>query len=108
MHDISPASQLKTIEEDPFHLCFRAEMTAILAEAIDTLADNERQVLVLYYFEERTIKEVGTVFNIGVSRASQIISAAVTRLRARLQKRLNAPRNQDVQSAHPGHYGESV
>jgi RNA polymerase sigma factor for flagellar operon FliA len=97
--EFNPASQSETPSKDPFNLCFRAEMTAILAEAIDALAPKERQALVLYYLEEHTMKEVGMILNIGESRVSQIVAAAVTRLRLCVQKRLNGRPSQDLASA---------
>lgn len=71
-------------------MCARAESTRILAEAIKTLGAKERKTLALYYFEERTMKEVGTLLKIQESRVSQIIRAALNRLRAHLQERLIA------------------
>jgi RNA polymerase sigma factor for flagellar operon FliA len=71
-------------DETPLILCLRSEMKALLARAIEDLPDKERQVLALYYYEELTMKEVGSVLGIGESRVSQIHSMAVIRLRARL------------------------
>ena len=73
------------VEDDPFHLAARAEMRAILADAIRGLDDKERQVLGLYYLEELTMKEVGVIMDIGESRVSQIHTAALIRLRSKLQ-----------------------
>jgi RNA polymerase sigma factor for flagellar operon FliA len=42
----------------------------------------------LYYLEELTMKEVGVILNIGESRVSQIHTAALARLRSRLQDRM--------------------
>jgi RNA polymerase sigma factor FliA len=72
-------------DEDPFHLTLRTEMRTILAQAIDELDEKERHVLGLYYLEELTMKEVGVILNIGESRVSQIHTAALIRLRSRLQ-----------------------
>lgn len=72
--------------EDPFDECVRTEAKRALIEAIETLAKQERQALTLYYFEERTMKEVGQVLNVRESRVSQIIAAALARLRACLPK----------------------
>ena len=83
------------VSEDPFQLCARAESTRMLTEAIKTLGAKERKTLALYYFEERTMKEVGTLLKIQESRVSQIISAALDRLRAHLQERL-------IPWPHPG------
>ena len=69
-------------QETPLFLCLRGEMKQQLARAIAELPEKERQVLVLYYFEELTMKEVGAVLGVGESRVSQIHSTAVVRLRA--------------------------
>jgi RNA polymerase sigma factor for flagellar operon FliA len=78
------------LEEDPFHLTLRTEMRAILAQAIEALEGRERQVVGLYYLEELTMKEVGVILNIGESRVCQIHSAALIRLRSRMQGRIGA------------------
>jgi len=49
-------------------------------------------VLALYYYEELTMKEVGAVLGIGEARVSQIHSAALVRLRARMQQLVQAPK----------------
>jgi len=71
-------------EDTPLMLCLRAEMKTVLTRAIGELPEKERQVLALYYFEELTMKEIGSVLGVGESRVSQIHSMAVMRLRARL------------------------
>ncbi|MBZ5701341.1 MAG: FliA/WhiG family RNA polymerase sigma factor [Acidobacteriia bacterium] len=72
-------------EEDPFHLCLESEMRALVAEALEALAEKEQQVVALYYLKELTMSEVGALLGIGESRVSQIHTAALVRLRARLQ-----------------------
>ena len=52
------------------------------------LAEKERQALTLYYFEERTMKEIGRILHVQESRISQIITAAQSRLRVQLQESL--------------------
>ncbi len=49
-------------------------------------------MLALYYYEELTMKEVGTILGIGESRVSQIHSMAVIRMRARLSEMENVHR----------------
>ncbi|HMJ24141.1 MAG TPA: FliA/WhiG family RNA polymerase sigma factor [Terriglobales bacterium] len=73
-------------EETPLFLCLRSEVKQQLAHAIAELPEKERQVLALYYYEELTMKEVGTILGIGESRVSQIHSMAVIRMRARLSE----------------------
>jgi RNA polymerase sigma factor FliA len=81
-----------TTDDTPFFRCMRSEMKQLLARAIADLPEKERQVLALYYFEELTMKEVGSVMGIGESRVSQIHSLAVVRLRSRLADVMGTPK----------------
>ena len=74
--------------EDPFEACFRIETAKVLMDAIEMLSEKERQALILYYFEERTMKEIGRVLGVHESRISQIITTAESRLRLHLEKSL--------------------
>ena len=75
--------------EDPFDVCVRAETTRTLEHAMEALGQKARQALTLYYFEERTMKEVGRVLHVQESRVSQIISTALDRLRTLMHKNQN-------------------
>jgi RNA polymerase sigma factor for flagellar operon FliA len=83
-------NQAGPADADPFSLCLREEMKSHLARVLDDLDDRERRILELYYRDELTMKEVGAVLGIGESRVSQIHSAAMLRLRNRLQARLRS------------------
>jgi RNA polymerase sigma factor for flagellar operon FliA len=72
-------------DQEPFARCLRGELREFLARAVGELQPRERQVLSLYYFEELTMKEVGAVLGVGEARVSQIHSAALVRLRARMR-----------------------
>jgi hypothetical protein len=65
-------------------------MTELLARAIEELPRRERQLLALYYYKELKMKEAGTVLGIGEARVSQLHSATISRLRARMAELLNA------------------
>jgi RNA polymerase sigma factor for flagellar operon FliA len=85
----SPAVRSTRTGEDPFEVYVRMETSRLLTQAIDSLEEKERRALKLYYFEERTMKEVGKVLDTCESRVSQIISGALVDLRRHLQNRLN-------------------
>lgn len=55
-----------------------------LAEAIAQLAERDRVVVSLYYFENLTLAEIGKVLGVTESRVSQLHTRAVLRLRAKL------------------------
>jgi RNA polymerase sigma factor for flagellar operon FliA len=75
-------------DQEPFTQCLQGELRGLLTRAVGELQPRERQVLSLYYFEELTMKEVGAVLGVGEARVSQIHSAALVRLRARMRSLL--------------------
>lgn len=72
---------------DPWQAMALKARQAFLGEIIDELPSAERTVLSLYYYEELTMKEISEVLEVSESRVSQIHSAALRRLRGRLQRR---------------------
>ncbi len=67
--------------EDPAQKVSRTLLTDYLAKG---LAREERLVVLLYYFEEMTMAEIGAVLDLSESRVSQIHKEILQRLRARL------------------------
>ena len=61
------------------------EMKRILARAVNQLADREKIVLALTYYEGFTLAEIGRVLGVTESRACQIHTKAVLRLRAKMR-----------------------
>lgn len=78
-------------EQEPYAQCLQGEMRDLLTRAVSELQPRERQVLSLYYFEELTMREVGAVLGVGEARVSQIHSAALVRLRARMRTLIDPP-----------------
>ena len=62
----------------------KQEMKEIIANLIETLPENERLVITLYYFEEMTMKEIAMVLGVTEPRVSQIHSKVLTKLRSKL------------------------
>ena len=71
---------------DPVAMLEAGERRKLLARFVDKLPDRERQVLALYYHEELTMHEIGTVLGVTESRVSQIHSSAILRLQAALRR----------------------
>lgn len=61
------------------------EIDRLVAELIDELPDKEKLVVELYYQKELTLKEIGKVMEVSESRASQIHSQSMSRIRGRLK-----------------------
>jgi RNA polymerase sigma factor for flagellar operon FliA len=71
-------------DENPVSQCLRAEIKQCVRDAIEGLPECERLVMLLYYREELTRKEIGMHLGIAESRISQIHASAIRRLRAAL------------------------
>ena len=73
-------------DTDPFTLCLRGEMHDRLTFLITQLTEREQLLLSLYYREELTMREVAEVIGVRQSRASQIHSMVLLKLRAALRQ----------------------
>jgi RNA polymerase sigma factor for flagellar operon FliA len=57
------------------------EKVSLIARALDRLPEKERLVISLYFYEELNLKEIGEILGVTESRASQIRSRALIRLK---------------------------
>lgn len=73
---------------DPLSNLLESEKVEIIARALDRLPEKERLVITLYFYEELNLKEIGEIINVTESRASQIRSRALLRLRSYLKRAL--------------------
>jgi len=64
----------------------KTEMKELIARFIEELPKKEQLVLSMYYLEELNLKEVGKIMNLTESRISQIRTAAIMRLRSKMQE----------------------
>ena len=69
---------------NPDVIAEREEIRKVIAEAISELPEKEKLVIVLYYHEDLTFKEIGDVLEVSESRISQSHAKANLRLRAKL------------------------
>ncbi|MCL4147205.1 UNVERIFIED_CONTAM: hypothetical protein GTU68_026301 [Idotea baltica] len=72
---------LKTEDKSPLDKLMGTEKVKIIARSLDRLPDKERLVISLYFYEELNLKEIGEIMEITESRASQIRSRALIRLK---------------------------
>ncbi len=79
-------------QSSPETLATEHELTDQVAAAIDELPERLRTVLGLYYQEECSFREIGAVLGVTESRACQLHTEAVHRIRGRLKGRsMNNP-----------------
>jgi len=56
----------------------------VIITAINELPDKEKKILILYYYEDLTLKDIGKVLEVTESRVSQLHTKAILRLRSKL------------------------
>jgi RNA polymerase sigma factor for flagellar operon FliA len=72
-------------ETQPDSLCAREQLRAVLGIAMKTLPERYQKVISLYYNNEMTMKEIGTILGINESRVSQIHKSALEKMNAALE-----------------------
>jgi RNA polymerase sigma factor for flagellar operon FliA len=72
-------------ETHPDSICAGEELRSVLGAAMKTLPERYHRVVVLYYTNEMTMKEIGVVLGINESRVSQIHKSALEKMAATLQ-----------------------
>lgn len=65
------------------------QLTAKIADILGRLAEKERLVISLYYYEELTQKEIAEVMELSEGRVSQLHSQALIKLKSKLSARLH-------------------
>ena len=70
--------------EEPEEVLDVAATRHILATVVDLLAEREKIVVALYYYEGFTLAEIGQVLGVSESRVSQLHTKAMLQLRSRM------------------------
>lgn len=73
-----------TAFDQPERAIEKQELKVILEEALEHLTENERKVIVLYYYEELTLKEISSVLEVSESRISQLHTKALQKMKSKL------------------------
>ena len=73
-----------TRQENPIQLVQRQDLQTLITKG---LSRAERLIVILYYYEEMTMKEIGLTLDLSESRVSQMHSSILARLKAQMQHR---------------------
>jgi len=72
-------------QPNPAEIVQRGDLQALITKG---LSRAERLIVILYYYEEMTMKEIGLTLDLSESRVSQMHSSILARLKAQMQHRL--------------------
>ncbi len=67
----------------------KQEMTKKISEALELLTEKEKKVVLLYYYDEMTLKEISKVLEVSESRISQLHTKALSKMKKNLGDYLN-------------------
>lgn len=70
--------------DEPEYVIEKSEMKRLLTEALETLTANEKKVILLYYYEEMTLKEISKILEVSESRISQLHTKALAKMKGKL------------------------
>lgn len=83
---VSLGSLLSGAGAAPAESAERNEQISLLSRSIGELPETERNVVVLYHYENLYLKEIGEILGVTESRVSQILTRAMTRLRLKMKE----------------------
>ncbi|MCI8372780.1 MAG: FliA/WhiG family RNA polymerase sigma factor [Lachnospiraceae bacterium] len=75
--------------ETPEKVMENQDIKRILAESMENLTEKERKVILFYYYEELTLKEISRILEVSESRVSQLHTRALEKLRNKLGDSIN-------------------
>ncbi|HMO18411.1 MAG TPA: FliA/WhiG family RNA polymerase sigma factor [Oligoflexia bacterium] len=81
---------LPSSRPDPLQQLLDSEKVELVARALDRLPEKERLVITLYFYEELNLKEIGDIIGVTESRASQIRTRGLLRLKSYLKRSMPA------------------
>jgi RNA polymerase sigma factor for flagellar operon FliA len=74
----------RTKYESPEKTIEKQELKEIIVKALDHLTEKERTVIVLYYYEELTLKEISRILEVSESRISQLHTKALQKMKNKI------------------------
>ena len=82
--DVADNRGLSTQPARPEEHLEQEELKQMIGEALNLLTEKERTVVVLYYYEELTLKEISNVLEVSESRVSQLHTKALGKMKNKM------------------------
>lgn len=75
--------------EQPEKIIEKQELKDLLIKTLETLTEKEKTVIILYYYEDLTLKEISRILEVSESRISQLHTKALQKMKVKLGKNLD-------------------
>ena len=62
----------------------KEELKKVLEESLEQLTEKEKKVILLYYYEDLTLKEISNVLEVSESRISQLHTRALQKMKTKM------------------------
>lgn len=83
-NDISSDKAMVSGFDTPEGAVERSELKKVLGKALELLTEKEKKVILLYYYEELTLKEISSVLEVSESRVSQLHTKALHKMKTKM------------------------
>lgn len=83
-NDISSDKSISSGFDTPEGVIEKNELKEVLQEALELLTEKEKKVILLYYYEEFTLKEISRVLEVSESRISQLHTKALQKMKTKM------------------------
>ena len=70
--------------EEPEEVIEKEELREVLGQALELLTEKEKKVILLYYYEDLTLKEIINVLEVSESRVSQLHTRPLQKMKVRM------------------------
>lgn len=70
--------------DSPEEVLEKDELKKMLEEALELLTEKERKVILLYYYEDLTLKEISNILEVSESRISQLHTRALQKMKVKM------------------------
>ncbi|BBF42958.1 RNA polymerase sigma factor for flagellar operon [Lachnospiraceae bacterium KM106-2] len=82
--EVNVDTRVSSHYDQPEQVIAKQELKVLLEKVLESLTENERKVIVLYYYEELTLKEISYILEVSESRVSQLHTKALQKLKMKL------------------------
>lgn len=73
----------------PEQVIEKEELKKVLTESLELLTEKEKKVILLYYYDEMTLKEISKILEVSESRVSQLHTKAIGKMRSSMGAYMN-------------------